>query len=57
MKHTIKVKGRERERHRKSSDHVENILICNSHLSVLQLHIQEVKVSENPELLLTGSVI
>lgn len=30
---------------------------CDAHLSILQLHIQEVKVSENPELLLTGGVI
>lgn len=43
--------------HSKSSDHEENTQICESHLSILQLHVQEVKVSENPELLLTGSVI
>lgn len=28
-----------------------------SHLSVLQFHVQEVKVSENAELLLAGSVV
>lgn len=47
---TIKVEG-------KGIDRELSIVNYNSHLSILQFHIQEVKVSENSELLLTGRVV
>lgn len=47
---TIKVEGKGKDREQSSVNH-------DSHLSILQFHIQEVKVSENSELLLAGRVV
>lgn len=47
---TIKVEGKGKDRKLSSVNY-------DSHLSILQFHIQEVKVSENSELLLTGRVV
>lgn len=47
---TIKVEG-------KGKDIEQSSVNYDSHLSILQFHIQEVKVSENSELLLTGRVV
>ncbi len=63
---TLKVKGKERDMYvtvYTLNQVAEGKRLCEkhskyrSHLSVLQLHVQEVKVSENPELLLAGGVV